>query len=225
MQNIDSKNLYTKRLDLRIPTMKEQHRLWEILVDEKVNQYYFPTPSYIFKKNNLSKDNIDDIIKARSIFIKQLSNWEKQKPFYEKKIDSINNQEKNVKYTWSIFLKDTDIVIGQITCQPKDDEKENIRDVGWYLDPKYQGHGYATESAIAMLDFMFNEVEITEIRTSAAKINPKSWKIMERLGFKYIGTKKSTYYKNNEILELKDYYGNKELFLNRKKKFGGNNEL
>ena len=35
---------------------------------------------------------------------------------------------------------------------------ENIRDVGWYIDPKYQGMGYATEVATAMIDFMFNEV-------------------------------------------------------------------
>ena len=29
MNKIDSKNLYTDRLELRIPTMKEQHRIWE----------------------------------------------------------------------------------------------------------------------------------------------------------------------------------------------------
>ena len=54
-----------------------------------------------------------------------------------------------------------------------------------------------------MLDFMFNEVEISEIKTSAAEINPASWKLMEKLGFKYIGTKKSTYFKDNEILICK----------------------
>ena len=62
---------------------------------------------------------------------------------------------------------------------------------------------------------MFNEVEITDIKTSAAEINPGSWKLMEKLGFEFIGTKKSTYYKDDEILVLKRYHGNKELFLNR----------
>ena len=32
MNKIDSKNLYTNRLELRIPTMEEQYRLWEILM-------------------------------------------------------------------------------------------------------------------------------------------------------------------------------------------------
>lgn len=224
MKKINSKNLYTDRLELRIPTMDEQHRLWEILVDEDVNQYYFPTPDRIFVKNNLYKDNIEDLKKARKIFIEQLSDWERQEPFYEKKIECIQKQDDSQKYTWSIFIKDSDIVIGQITCQPKDNEPENIRDVGWFIEPQYQGKGYATEAAIAVLDFMFTEVEITDIKTSAAEINPGSWKIMEKLGFEYVGTKQSTYYKNDEILILKEYHGNRELFFNKSIKKQLNNK-
>ena len=215
MNRINSKNLYTDRLELRVPTMKEQHRLWEILADENVNQYYFPTPDRIFVKNNLSKDNIDDLKKARKIFMEQLSDWERQEPFYEKKIECIKMQDDSQKYTWSIFIKNTDTVIGQITCQPKDNEPENVRDVGWFVDPNYQRQGYATEAANRVLDFMFNEVEITDIKTSAAEINPGSWKIMEKLGFRFIGKKKSTYFKDNDILISKEYYCNKDLFLNR----------
>lgn len=215
MNRINSKDLYTDRLELRIPTIEEQYRLWEILINEDINQYYFPTPDRIFAKNNLSKENIEDLKKAREIFMEQLSDWERQKPFYVKKIESIQAQDDSQKYTWSIFLRGTDTVIGQITCQPKDDEPENIRDVGWFIDTDYQGHGYATEAAVAVLDFMFNEVEITDIQTSAAEINSGSWGIMEKLGFEFVGTKKSSYYKDDEILFSKKYHGNKELFLNR----------
>ena len=93
--------------------------------------------------------------------------------------------------------------------------EDGIAEIGYGILEAYQGQGYATEAAIAVLDFMFNEVEITDIRTSAAEINPGSWKLMEKLGFEFIGTKKSTYYKGDEILVLKRYHGNKELFLNR----------
>ena len=65
MNKINSKNLYTDRLELRIPTMEEQHRLWEILINEDVNKYYFPTPDKIFINNNLSKENVDDLKKAK----------------------------------------------------------------------------------------------------------------------------------------------------------------
>ena len=151
--------------------------------------------------------------------MEQLSDWERQEPFYKKKIEAIQSQDDSQKYTWSIFLKGTNTVIGQITCQPKDNEPENIRDVGWFLDPNYQGQGYATEAAVAVLDFMFNEVEITDIQTSAAEINSGSWRIMEKLGFEFVGIKKSSYFKDDEILASKEYHGNKELFLN------GNNSV
>ena len=218
MNRINSKKLYTDRLELRIPAMKEQYRLWEILINKDVNQYYFPTPDRIFDKNNLLKDNVEDLKKARKIFMEQLSDWERQKPFYEKKIELIKEQDDSQKFTWSIFLKGTDIVIGQITCLQKENEPEDVRDVGWYIDPKYQGQGYATEAAISMLEFMFNVVEITEIKTSAAEINLGSWKIMEKLGFKYVGIEKSTYFRDDEILISKKYYVDKELFLNRDNK-------
>ena len=145
----------------------------------------------------------------------QLTDWNKQEPFYENKIESIKSNDNSQKFTWSIFLKDTNTVIGQMTCQPKDDEPDDIRDIGWFIDPKYQGNGYATEAAIAMIDFMLNEVEISKIITSSAEINSRSWKILEKLGFKYIDTIKSSYYKVNEILMLKEYFINKELFNNR----------
>ena len=215
MNNISSRDLHTDRLDLRLPSMGEQHRLWEILCLEEVNNLYFPTPDRIFRKYELSKNNINDLKEARKIFLTQLNDWERQEPFYIKKVESCNNQENDNKFTWSIFLKDTDIVIGQVTCQPKDNEPDDIRDVGWYIDPIYQGKGYATEAATAMLDFMFNEVEISKIETSAADYNSDSWKIMEKLGFKYTGNYISTYYMDDKILECKKYFGNRELFNNR----------
>ena len=142
MNQINSRNLITDRLELRIPTMNEQYELWSILVDENINKYYFPTPDRIFIKNNLDKTQLEDLIVARKIFLEQLRDWDRQEPFYKSKIESIQSQDDSQKFTWSIFLKETGNVIGQITCQPKSDgEPLDIRDVGWYINPKYQGNG------------------------------------------------------------------------------------
>lgn len=216
MKDINLKSLYTDRLDLRIPTMDEQYRLWDILRDEEVNRYYFPTPDRIFRNHDLSKTNIADLQTSRKIFMKDFTNWEIQEPFYKDKIKMIEEGEPSQKYTWSIFLRDTDTVIGQITCQPSENNPLDIRDVGWYIDPNYQGNGYASEAAEKVLDFMFNEVEISEVRTSAATINPGSWRIMEKMGFEFTGEKQSTYFKDDEILMSKCYQCNKEMFMNRK---------
>ena len=115
--------------------IEEQHRLWEILIKEEVNRYYFPTPGSVYENNNLSKDSVEDMKKARKIFMERLTNWEIQKPRHENKVAKIQSQKEDNKYTWSIFLKETNTVIGQITCYPKGNEHENIYDVGWFIDP------------------------------------------------------------------------------------------
>lgn len=217
MKKIPIKDLETTRLVIKKPTMDEQFILWNILKDEKVNRYYFPTPDRIFKKNELKKDNIDDLKKTRRIFLEQLNDWDRQQPFYEKKIIDIQNGDNSQKFTWSIFLKNGE-PIGQITVQPNDEYPNNqeIRDVGWFINPKYQGQGYGTEVALEVLRYMFEEIEVEKIVTSAAIINEGSWKIMERLGFERVGEKQSTYFdENDNILMCYCYVGDKEKFINR----------
>ena len=219
MKNIHIRDLESNRLIMKKPTIEEQYKLWDILRDEKVNRYYFPTPDRIFNKYKLSKDNINDLKEARKIFLKQLNDWERQKPFYEQKIIDINNETNSQKYTWSLFLQNGE-PIGQMTVQPTNEYPDNpeIRDVGWYIDPKYQRQGYCSEAAQEILRFMFEEVEIDRIITSAADINEGSWKLMEKFGFEYTGDKKSTYFDDNDnILMLKCYNCDREMFLNNNK--------
>jgi RimJ/RimL family protein N-acetyltransferase len=213
------KELETKRLILKKPTIDEQYQLWDIVRKENVNKYYFPTPDRIFNKFNLKKDNISDLKKARKIFLEQLNNWELQQPFYQEKIKNINLGDNKVRFTWSIFLKNNE-VIGQITVQPKNEYPNNpkIRDVGWFINPKHQNNGYATEAAESVLKYMFEEIEIEKIITSAAIINSSSWKIMEKLGFIRTGEKQTTYFdENNNILKSYCYECTKESFEKRYK--------
>ena len=93
MKKINIREIETERLILKVPTMNEQKQLWNILKDEDINRYYFPTPDRIFNKHNLSKSNINDLIEARKIFQEQLNDWDRQKTFYEKKITNIQNEE------------------------------------------------------------------------------------------------------------------------------------
>ncbi len=194
MKYLGSKTLETKRLTLKAQTMKEQKRLWEILMIPEVNKYFLTIPKKY--KNNLK-------------------NWDKQKEFYEAEIE--HAKDSNV-FQWSIFLKDTDTCIGRITCYEKYDESKSrgdeIYDVGWIIDPAYQGQGYGSEAAKAMIDYMFFECEINEIRTGAAICNPSSWKIMEKLGFeRQKETKMIEYTFLDELTEIYLYQLTKEKYM------------
>lgn len=165
MKFLGSKQLETKRLLLKSQTMAEQKKLWEILMMPEVNKYYLTIPTKF-------KDKLKD--------------WSIQEEYYKKEIENANNPD---VFKWSIFIKETNECIGRISCHERHDEDEtiidkSIRGVGWYIHPKFQGKGYATEAAKAMLDYMFNEINITKIETGAAILNPASWHIMEKLGFR-----------------------------------------
>lgn len=55
-------------------------------------------------------------------------------------------------------------------------------EVGWRLDPKYWGCGYATEAARAAVAFAFNTLGLDEIVAFTAEGNLRSRKVMERVG-------------------------------------------
>lgn len=199
MNLIGSKTIETDRLVLRAQTMGEQKYLWSVLMMPEVNKYYLVVPQFLREK---------------------LKDWSKQEPYYEEDMKKANNPD---VFRWSIFLKETGECIGKVGCHKASDEYDDIddseiRSVGWYIDPKYQGYGYGKEAAKAMIEYMFDKVNIKEIKTGAAIENPASWKIMEGLGFKNTGkTKMVQYTYLDKPTEDYQYILTKEMYLENNK--------
>lgn len=69
-----------------------------------------------------------------------------------------------------------------------------------------------------MIEYMFDKVNIKEIKTGAAIENPASWKIMEGLGFKNTGkTKMVQYTYLDKPPEDYQYILTKEMYLENNK--------
>jgi len=64
-------------------------------------------------------------------------------------------------------------------------EKQDFYDVGYRLIESFWGKGYALESAIASLDFGFNELKLKTIVGTAETENIASNKILEKIGLQY----------------------------------------
>lgn len=203
MKYLGSKNIETDRLFLRSSKMQEQKRLWEILMIPEVNKWYLTSAK---KHANNPKH----------------WTWENQEKFYKSKVDNADNTD---VFGWSIFLKaeytisGKEEVIGQITAQESGNDI-TIRDVGWFIDPIYQGNGYATEAAKAMMEYMFNEVEINKISSCAVKDNIGSCKIFEKLKFKKVGQEEheSPYTFYEGVLVFSIYELSREDFKNENSK-------
>ena len=57
-----------------------------------------------------------------------------------------------------------------------------IVEVGWRLDHRHWGNGYATEGARAALAFAFGELALPEVVSFTAVVNRRSQAVMDRLG-------------------------------------------
>jgi RimJ/RimL family protein N-acetyltransferase len=55
-------------------------------------------------------------------------------------------------------------------------------EIGWRLARSAWGHGYATEAALATLDFAFSTVELPEVLAVTTATNLRSQAVMRRIG-------------------------------------------
>jgi ribosomal-protein-alanine N-acetyltransferase len=60
-------------------------------------------------------------------------------------------------------------------------------EIGWRLAKEYWNKGYATEGAIACLDYGFNTLNIDEILSFTAVQNVRSENVMKKIGMERIG--------------------------------------
>jgi len=57
-------------------------------------------------------------------------------------------------------------------------------ELGWTLDPAFQGHGYATEAVSAAIGLCFGPLGLRRIEARCFAANEPSWRLMERVGMR-----------------------------------------
>ena len=55
-------------------------------------------------------------------------------------------------------------------------------EIGWRVDARFHGHGYALEAARTVLTHAFAELGFDSVVSFTSKINQPSWRLMQRLG-------------------------------------------
>ncbi|MBI5273725.1 MAG: GNAT family N-acetyltransferase [Chlamydiales bacterium] len=89
------------------------------------------------------------------------------------------------KYGFGLFAvvdkRDHQLIgfVGLITQNIDGEEKIEL---GYRLDPAYWGKGYATEAAMAVSDYAFNQLHIPQLISIIDPKNIRSLKVAERLG-------------------------------------------
>ncbi len=71
-------------------------------------------------------------------------------------------------------------------------------EIGWHFHPHHWGNGYATESARAVLDHAFSDLDLPVVNAIAYEGNDASFAVMRRSGMTYRGTSDRWYDKSFE---------------------------
>ena len=99
----------------------------------------------------------------------------------------IVQQEKLDYSLYAVELKENHEMIGWVgLSQPAFDAHFTpATEIGWRLSSKHWNKGYATEAALAVLDYAFNTLELEEVVSFTSVNNTPSRRVMEKIGLHY----------------------------------------
>lgn len=88
-----------------------------------------------------------------------------------------------IKYQFAVTLKSTGQLIGNCGVR-RDSPAAHAGDMGYELDPKFWGNGYATEAARTVMHFGFSHLDLQRISAWCVADNVGSARVLEKLGMR-----------------------------------------
>ncbi|GMA66031.1 GNAT family N-acetyltransferase [Alicyclobacillus fastidiosus] len=75
------------------------------------------------------------------------------------------------------------ILIGSMGFKSPPDQLGNV-EIGYDIIPEYQGHGYATEMAQALIEWAFHQPNVNRVTAECLVTNRPSVRVLEKVGMK-----------------------------------------
>lgn len=115
--------------------------------------------------------------------------------------DWVNSYSNENYYQWAIVLKDNgDELIGSIAVVKMDEDISMVH-IGYCIGRTWWHNGITSEALKAVMDFLFDVVDVNRIESRHDPRNPNSGKVMEKCGMKYEGTLRSSDWNNQGICD------------------------
>ena len=90
--------------------------------------------------------------------------------------------EDGIGNDWAITLKENDEMIGRVCLWNFSDDR-TIAEIGYEMNPAYQGNGFMNEAIRSVIDYAFNKISLKKIEAYTDGANAGSVKLLERFGF------------------------------------------
>ena len=106
--------------------------------------------------------------------------------------------------TFAITLKESGLLIGAISAMRI---AEGEAQVGYWIGVEYWNHGYCTEACEKLVEFCAGDLKLAKLKTHHLTRNPASGRVMQKCGFKHVGSGKTEcgYRKEVEDIELYEW--------------------
>ncbi|RUT40532.1 N-acetyltransferase [Paenibacillus anaericanus] len=102
-------------------------------------------------------------------------------------IQGVANDE---SYTFGIFLKETDELVGRIALTGIARGPFQNAYLGYFMDEKHNGKGYATGAVSLCVEYAFNEIGLHRVQAGVMPKNVPSIRVLEKAGFRHEGLSK-----------------------------------
>jgi RimJ/RimL family protein N-acetyltransferase len=87
---------------------------------------------------------------------------------------------------FAVVHRDEDRVIGSAAFKGAPDE-DGVVEIAYGIAPAYEGRGYATEAAKALVAFARERVDVTSLRAHTKPENGASGHVLAKSGFQHVG--------------------------------------
>ena len=145
----------TERLSVRPAVEADLERIWQVRRQESVGRWM----------TDASKDLDAFVALAHEV----------------KRVESTLILERDGGYVGETMLRIED---AYAQSEVKEQAIGVNAEIGWCLDPAYEGNGYATEAAREMLRISFAELGLHRVTALCFAGNTASWRLMERIGMR-----------------------------------------
>lgn len=117
-------------------------------------------------------------------------------------------------FIWVISLKDNNEFVGMITVDSMSYVNKKVS-LAYGIRKLYRGNNYAYKACFALINYLFNELDINRIELAHLSDNIPSKKTIEKLGAKYEGNARESKFYINEFKDCLIYSILKKEWLNK----------
>lgn len=112
----------------------------------------------------------------------------------------VNNRIKNEGISWSICLKEDNVMIGDVAfwrLQPEHHRAE----IGYMLHPSFQRKGIMKEAIQAVLQYGFETMKLHSVEANTNPLNQASQHLLQSLGFQQEAYFKENFFYDGKFLD------------------------